>query len=121
VILSTNSETLDGLRSYLEGVGVAVQGTRQPSECAKLTSPATLAFVVFPDDFARETVLATIAELVALRPKALPVLVTSQPQSFQRLSDEGVLIVPRPAWGWTIRDAIDAHLTKNENEGPRGR
>lgn len=118
-IVATNPETLDGLQAYLRGVGIAARCTRDLGECAKFAPEATIAFVVFTDDFRWEKVIAALADLAELRPKALPVLVTAQPQRFQNLtSAETVLIVPRPAWGWTILDAIRAHL---DEQGPRGK
>lgn len=120
-IISNNPETLDGLQSYLNAAGVVARCTRDLLDCVRLASPSTMAFVFFPDDFRWEAVIATIAELTESRPKALPVLVTSQPQRFESLTKpDSVLIVPRPAWGWTILDAIRAHLDEggsNETEG----
>jgi hypothetical protein len=123
-IVSNNPETLDGLQSYLRGAGVTARCTRDLAECAKFAPASTLAFVLFPDDFRWEKVIAAVAELAELRPKALPVLVTSQPQRFQSLTSDSVLIVPRPVWGWTILDAIRAHLDGNrtiDTEGSRER
>ena len=38
-------------------------------------------------------------------------LVTSHPKRFAELMGaEKVLVVPRPAWGWAILDALRAHL-----------
>jgi hypothetical protein len=120
-IVSDNPETLDGLKSYLSAAGVMARCTRDLLDCVRLAPPSTMASVFFPDDFPWETVIATIAELTKSRPRALPVLVTSQPQRFESLTQpDGVLIVPRPAWGWTILDAIRVHLDEvgsNETEG----
>ncbi len=124
VIVSDNSETLDGLQSYLRGAGVTARCTRDLAGCARCVRATTLAFVVFPDDFRWEKVVATMAELAVLRPKALPVLVTSQPQRFRALASPDVVVVPRPAWGWTILDAIRAHIDQygsNDMEGSRER
>jgi hypothetical protein len=127
-IISTNPETLDGLQAYLRGAGLAARCTREVEGCAKLAPSRTLAFVLFPDDFPWESVMATLADFAEQRPLALPVLVTAQPQRFERLtSAEHVLIVPRPVWGWTILDAIRAHLEAqgankgNKKEGSRAR
>jgi hypothetical protein len=110
-IVSTNPETLDGLQTYLRGAGVAARCSRALEDCVHTAPPTTIAFVLFPDDFQWERVISTLAELAEQRPKALPVLVTAQPQRFNRLvSAESVLVVPRPVWGWTILDAIRAHF-----------
>jgi hypothetical protein len=57
-------------------------------------------------------VLETIADVDARRPGILRMLVTSQPKTFEALasSRRNLLVVPRPAWGWTILDAIRAHV-----------
>jgi hypothetical protein len=114
-IFSGNPETLDGLQSYLRGAGVAARGTRRLDECSDLTAAPTVAVVLFPDDFPYESVLATVADIAARRPGILQVLVTGHPKTFERLVDgrENVVIVPRPVWGWTILDAIRAHVDNN--------
>ncbi len=110
-IVSANPETLDGLQSYLTSAGVIARGIRDVTSCARSASAATMAFVLFPDDFCGENIEAAIRELRELRPWALRVLVTSQPRRFQHgASSEIDVIVPRPAWGWTILDAIRAHV-----------
>lgn len=110
-IVSTNPETLDGLQAYLNAAGVAARCTREIDDCSRLASANTRAFVVFPDDFSRERVVAAIAELTSKRPSALPVLITAHPNRFAELLDaDKVLVVARPVWGWTILDAIRAHL-----------
>lgn len=115
-IVSTNPERLDGLRTYLRGAGIAARCARELG--AKSTRETTTAFVVFADDFRWERVIAALADLAESSPKTLPVLVTAQPQRFRSLtSAESVLIVSRPAWGWTILDAICAHL---ETQAPGG-
>jgi hypothetical protein len=120
-IVSNNPETLDGLQSYLSAAGVMARCTRDLLDCVRFAPASTLAFVLFPDDFRWETVIATIAELTESRPKALPVLVTSQPQRFESLTaPDSVLIVPRPAWGWTILDAIRAHLDGDGSKDTEG-
>jgi hypothetical protein len=109
-IVSDNPETLDGMQTYLRGAGVQARCSRDLGACVKSAPASTLAFVLFPDDFRWESVIAAILELIERRPKALPVLVTSQPQRFSDFARSNVLVVPRPVWGWAILDAIRAHL-----------
>src|SRR5438128_389291 len=110
-IVSLNPETLDGLQGYLSAAGVDARCTRDLDACSRNAPADTLAFVLFPDDFAWESVVAAIAELTAKRPRALPVLVTAHPKRFDTLIDaDKVLVVPRPVWGWAILDALRAHL-----------
>lgn len=122
-IVSSNPETLDGLHAYLSAAGVVARCTRELEECRRGADANALAFVVFPDDFRWETVLATVADLTENHPRALPVLVTAQPRRYEELFSGGkVLVVPRPVWGWTILDAIRAHLDRQKGkEAPRGR
>ncbi len=110
-IVSANAETLDGLQSYLQEAGIAARGTRQLEDCAALTAPATLAVVLFPDDFVRESVMAAVFDIGARGPSILRLLVTGHPKAFEQLVEgrRNVLVVPRPVWGWTILDAIRAH------------
>jgi hypothetical protein len=110
-IVSANPETLDGLQSYLSSAGVRARCTRDVAECARFAPATTTAFVLFPDDFQWEKVAAAIGELRELRPRALRVLVTSHPRRLEELaSADSDVVVARPAWGWTILDAIRAHV-----------
>lgn len=112
VIVSGNPETLDGLQSYLQGAGVAARGTRRLEDCAALTVPSTAAVVLFPDDFPSESVLAAVIDIGARGPGILRVLVTGHPGAFDPVAAgrRNLLVVPRPVWGWTILDAIRAHV-----------
>jgi DNA-binding response OmpR family regulator len=113
VIVSDNPETLDGLQSYLRGAGVTARCARDLVECTTFATATTIAFVLFPDDFVPENVVALIADLTRARPKAMSLLVTSEPHRFESLtSRHGVLVMPRPVWGWTLLDAIRAHLDR---------
>jgi len=118
-IVSANLETLDGLQTYLRGAGVAARGTRRLEDCSDLTAPSTVAVVLFPDDFRLESVVATLAEICASRPSILRLLVTGHPKTLEPLfgGHRNVMIVPRPVWGWTILDAIRAHV---DDGGPKG-
>lgn len=120
-IVSTNPETLDGLQSYLHGAGVTARGTRRLEDCAALTATSTVAVVLFPDDFPCESVMAAVADIGARGPSILRVLVTGHPKAFEPLVEgrENVLIVPRPVWGWTILDAIRAHVDDDAPKRPR--
>ena len=120
-IISANPETRGGLEKYLRGVGIAARGCRRLEDCADLTSASTLAVVLFPDDFAWEAVIATIAELARRCETTLRLLVTGQPKKYERLVEgrPNVVVVSRPAWGWTILDAIRSHAdrTKTRRRG----
>ncbi|HEY2369837.1 MAG TPA: hypothetical protein VGH87_25735 [Polyangiaceae bacterium] len=101
LVVSNNPETLDGLARYLRGAGIAVRGTRALDEAARLGSRSRTAVVVFPDDYPPPKVRATLAHLK--EKDVLTVLVTSDLRAF---STTNTLVLPKPAWGWTILDAI---------------
>jgi hypothetical protein len=110
-IISINPETLDGLQAYLSAAGIQARCVRDLDECSSNAYAKARAFIVFPDDFAWEHVIAAVADVTQRRPAALPILVTAHPKRFETLTDgDRVLVVPRPVWGWTILDAIRAHL-----------
>jgi hypothetical protein len=118
-IVSRNSGTLDGLETYLQGAGVTTHGTRRIERSAVVGAGAS-ALVVFPDDFSWGAVVSALTESRRRNPRALPLVITCSPQRFEALTwrDEGAipLLVPKPAWGWTILDAIRAH--RHEQSAP---
>jgi DNA-binding NtrC family response regulator len=113
-IVADNPETLDELQQYLRRAGITTNGTRQIERSADMTPPSTTAVVMFPDDFHSGDVMAALAALRSRRPKALTVVVTREPARFDTLpssdGSQSVLVVPKPAWGWTILDAIRGRL-----------
>ncbi len=110
-IVSRNDQTLEALRSYLRAADVRVRAIDDIGLCGRAVSNGASAFVIFPDDYRWESVVAAIADLDETHPDALPLLVTAQPKRFSALvNPERVLVIARPAWGWTILDAIRAHV-----------
>ena len=72
--------------------------------------------MLFPDDFQTGAALATARTVLERVPKAVLLLVTSNALRYTELeptfhSNERMVIVPRPAWGWTILDGIKSRLT----------
>lgn len=112
-IVSKNPETLDGLEAYLQRAGVTTVGTRWIERAAEVAEGAS-AVVIFPDDFEWDAVVLALTACMRSNPRALPVIVTNAPQRLEPVvwPDGGVipLVVPKPAWGWTILDAIRAHF-----------
>lgn len=108
-IVSLNAETLDGLQIYLQEAGVDAHATRQLRPAGG-KDHAPDAVVFFPDDFGAEQVLRDIERLHLECPKVVLVIVTSEPRRFEALdTPEGAeprTVIPKPAWGWTILDAI---------------
>jgi len=122
-VVSKNPETLDGLETYLQRAGVMTSSTRQLERSAQIVSGVS-AVVVFPDDYEWEAVIGALTACMGSNPGALPVVVTNAPQRFDSVvwpDDTAIpLVVPKPAWGWTILDAIRAHLVEpfDRESGP---
>ncbi len=112
VIISDNPETLDGLERYLREAGISTRTTRSIARAHELATSARSAFVLFPDDFPLADVRAALAVLRRDRASTLRVLVTKNPLLFA--NPEGALVIPKPAWGWTILDAIRTRFEPTE-------
>jgi hypothetical protein len=115
-ILADASDTVDGLSAYLERAGVVAHATRSLAGGSALPESIT-AVVIFPDDLRAADVSATITGLRAARPELLILLVTRMPQRFREAtgSDGGApaaIVLPRPAFGWVILDAIRSHALR---------
>ena len=122
-IVSKNPETLDGLEAYLQRAGVTTSTTRQIERSAQIGSGVS-AIVVFPDDFEWDGVVQALISWLSSNPRALPVVVTNAPQRFEDLdwpkNTTIPFVVPRPAWGWKILDAIRAHSNERDETGIKG-
>lgn len=113
VVVSENPETVDGLQSYFVGVGISAQSA--PSlEATTILPEQTTAVVFFPDGFGAEEVIERVQALHKKRPRLLLLLVTGQARRFSTAletnrRDAALLVLPKPAFGWTIVDAIRLH------------
>jgi hypothetical protein len=107
-IVAARAETLDGLQAYLSLAGLGARGTRQLGDFDRETCAAV---VLFPDEFSPDDVLRELSRLRRDQPTVLPLLVTREPQRYlevARAEEVGLapIVIPKPAWGWTILDAI---------------
>jgi hypothetical protein len=107
-IVAVSAETLDGLQGYLSRAGVGARCTR---DLVGAHAAPCSAVVFFPDDFSLDEVIQELGRLRRERPSVLPLLVTGQPQRYLSAGmSEGKgpapIVMPRPAWGWMILDAI---------------
>lgn len=112
-VIAESRETLEGLHGYFEGAGVASKTSRSLGDVASVGATVT-AVVLFPDEFEAAEVMRRIASLRKARARLLLVVVTSTPQAFRpALAPDGhsalPVVLPRPAFGWTILDVIRAH------------
>lgn len=111
-IVAASAETLDGLQSYLARAGLSSHGTRELAGAGGRTRSV---LVLFPDEFASDDVLAELRRLREERPRVVAVVVTGTPGRYEGLAESDgkawtPLVIVRPAWGWTILDAIRAAL-----------
>jgi DNA-binding response OmpR family regulator len=113
-LVSDNPETLDALEAYLRRAGVKTTATRDVDTMVEHTPLTSSVILIFPDDFPAASVRSALASLRSRRRNVLPVLVTKTPKQFESLAlvdgAEVPLVIPRPAWAWTILDDIRARL-----------
>ena len=117
-IVAENPGTIDKLQRYLVRAGVEVRSVLS-LEMALVVARDARVVVVFPDDFDRERSCKMLTLVHRERPDVLLVVVTSEPARFADLGggdpEKRVLVLPRPAWGWTILDAIRGCLGRSPN------
>lgn len=114
LIVSDNAQTLDGLKEYFHRAGVDARGTRG-LERESFAGAALLAVVLFPDDFPQGDVDDMVRFLCEARPRVCSVLVTAHPKRFDprigaKATESEPIVLPKPAFGWTILDTIRARL-----------
>ena len=115
-VVAVSAETRDGLQSYLSQAGLGARGTRQLGD---VHPPPRSALVLFPDEFAIEEVLKEISRLRRDCPGIRPLLVTREPERYVAIAEAArgeypPILIPKPAWGWTILDAIRVALALPE-------
>jgi hypothetical protein len=113
-LIARSDETISGLQTYLQDAGVPPQTTRLLQDTVNLAA-ATTAAVIFPDGFEVEDVVRHLRALRQRLPRLLLVVVTSSPQSFRPALEPDdnsrlPVVLPKPAFGWTILDAIRDHV-----------
>ena len=113
VVVGENPETVDELQAYFVAVGINAHSARTLEAILSIPERTT-AVVVFPDGFHPADVIERITALRGRRPGLLLLVVTREPQRFAAalkadVSSASCLILPKPAFGWTIVDAIRLH------------
>lgn len=112
VVVSTNPATRDPLLSYFRDSGVSADGRGDARGLGRACRSAT-ALVVFPDDLDGD-VVAALRSARASSPGVLVLLVTGSPQRYvASLADANAVppqILAKPVFGWTLLDAIRAHV-----------
>jgi hypothetical protein len=107
-IVAASGETLDGLQAYLSLAGLGARGTRRLDNCGR--EPCS-AIVFFPDEFPTREVIRELKRVGREQPTVLSLLVTREPQRYLEITNQdgqglAPIVMPKPAWGWTILDAI---------------
>lgn len=109
LIVGAQLETLDGLQQYLGDVGIQSRCSRELAEI-----DAAQSIVLFPDDFADAEVSRCVVSLVSAKRSLCIVIVTSNAPRFALMlskysnSVSKMSVLPRPAFGWAIADALKA-------------
>ena len=117
VVVCENPETVDGLQTYFVSVGISAHSARG-LDANTCIPERTTAVVVFPDEFEGDDVVERISSLGGRRPRLLLLIVTGEPQRFAAArksvkKGSSWLVLPKPAFGWTIVDAIRLHAETN--------
>jgi hypothetical protein len=112
LVVSSNAETLDGMHAYFSQSGIASLSRRVVNPLSELASSLRAA-VVFPDDFAAHEASSYLSMMRMRRPDLTIVIVTKEPPIYCAMNaDDGyplsAIVLARPAFGWTILDAIRA-------------
>jgi hypothetical protein len=113
-VVAKNASTLAGLDTYLRGVGAVTTTTVAIERLIEMTPPAAAAVIIFPDEYSADAASRALATLEKLRPEVLAVIVTNEPKRFVATGAgdpaTAPLVMPKPAWAWTIMDAVRARL-----------
>lgn len=110
LVVSGNPETLDGLHEYFSQTGIASSSRRTLNPLAELAAHIH-ALVVFPDDYPSHEVSAYLSLVRTRRPDLTLVIITREPTLYAEMKaldghPLGAIVLPRPAFGWTIVDAL---------------
>jgi CheY-like chemotaxis protein len=111
LLVSASQETAEGMRRYLEGAGARVAVA---AGLDAATRSEARALVLFADDFPADETAACLSELERCRGGQIVVLVSADPAIGAGPGADGVAIVriPRPAWSWSVLDAIRTLLAE---------
>ena len=67
-VVSKNPSTLQGLETYLRGVGVVTTTTGALERLVEMTPPAAAAVILFPDEYGPAVAICALAALRKLGP-----------------------------------------------------
>ena len=79
-----------------------------------------LAHTLLGETAKKDADIGALEALKKLRPEVLVVIVTNDPRRFGDVGGEdpaaGPLVMPKPAWAWTIMDAVRTRLDARPDE-----
>lgn len=109
-VVAVSADTVHGLALYLERAGMTATTTRSLFD-ADWSPAASVAVVLFPDEFGAADVVSWVSALRQSQPRLLMIAVTAEPQriraALEPMGDSlPPLVLPKPAFSWTILDAI---------------
>ncbi|MGC4069550.1 MAG: hypothetical protein QM784_33825 [Polyangiaceae bacterium] len=123
LIVSRNAETAQHLRLYFESRGLLVDVAASLGE--EIGASAHMAFVVFPDELTKSESEQRLLALVRQKRKTKVIVITADTQRYADLvtrpgeaRSKRVIVLPRPAFSWTIFDYVVTPLDEPDN--PRG-
>lgn len=115
LIVSRNAETVEALTQYFSGAGLIASGGASVDALADGRAPT--GWVLFPDDFPPDAVDRELSAIDRCAPESALILVTAAPKRFAERTDRTPALAQRirvvlgkPAWAWTILDAILGRL-----------
>ncbi|HEY5955804.1 MAG TPA: hypothetical protein VIV60_04590 [Polyangiaceae bacterium] len=113
-IIGDNSKTVEGLEQYLGAAGLRPRSMRQLPEAIDETELGDVV-VLFPDEFETALVLSAVETMQKHYPRLRLLLVTSTPRTYEsRFAVESApnpIVLPKPAFGWSIVDAIRSEVS----------
>ena len=117
-IVAASRATVDGLAAYLTGAGVAVSTSAHVESLVEDERDIDAA-VVFPDEIDPAQAADALAALRRVRPRLLLIVVTGAPQRYRPALEPDAdsrlpIVLPRPAFGWAILDALRAHARESD-------
>ena len=112
LLISRSAETLDGLQFYLSRIGIASTSRQRVNPLADVPEHVRV-LVVFPDDFPMHEVTSYLAIVQARRPELKLLIISKEPAAYYATTALNgrriqATVLPQPAFGWTILDAIRA-------------
>jgi hypothetical protein len=124
-VVAKNAYTLEGLKVYLQGAGLFTTTTGALDRVLEVTPSAAAAVIVFPDEYEIGVARHALARLKSDRAETLRVIVTNEPRRFEEADVEpppvtAPLVLAKPAWAWTILDAVRIRLDALSTAAGRG-